>query len=231
MSGAFQGIRAISENNFSGHAQQLANVFGRNRFYNPSLRKELSFIGRTAAKGKVGSLGKFAKAAGSEEDAFGMLLQGAPKFKSLKQKNQFFEDQVRTRDGVITVTGTTSSTEYATIAPTVDNSFYQKIRVHPNSTGSETFTVIYKKRVPPLVNDGDVPEFPCEEALFHFAVSDVFGQQRKERLAREHERRGESIVRFYLSQYMMQGEAAFVSSPRTAKLARRIPVVRNIVES
>ena len=132
-----------------------------------------------------------------------------------------------TRDGVITITGSTSTTEYATLAPEESYPSYQMARVWPIDGSQQNFIVLYKKKVFPLVADGDVPEFPCEEALVQLAIGDILRQQHKWSPAREHERAGKEIARDYLSQYLMQTEQVIMSNPlgRNNRGRRRTTIV------
>jgi len=132
-----------------------------------------------------------------------------------------------TRDGIVTITGATSSTEYATLAPNDRYAAYQMMRVWPIQGTAQTFTILYKKRVYPLVADGDVTEFPCEEALVEFAIGDILRQQHKWSPAREHERKGKEIVRDYLSRYLMQTEQTIMSNPIGRPRTRDIVVIKN----
>ena len=132
-----------------------------------------------------------------------------------------------TRDGVITMTGTTSTTAYCTIAPEDKYPAYQMARVWPIQSTDQSLTILYKKRVGPLVADGDAVEFPCEEALVQLAIGDILRQQHKWSPAREHERIGKEIIRDYQSQYLMQTEQAIVSNPIGRNRSRDIVVIKN----
>jgi hypothetical protein len=122
------------------------------------------------------------------------------------------------RSGVITISGTTSSTEYATIVPQDSDSRYQAIRLQPVPTAATTLTVIYKKRVVPLINDSDTLELEIGPAVVELAIADILRQQHKWQPARDHDARGEKILLDYKSRYLMQSEQIQQSYARRTHL-------------
>lgn len=117
------------------------------------------------------------------------------------------------RAGNITVTGTTSSTEYAVIKAHEFDSRYQVLRLQDGASAGTTLSVFYKKKVQRLINDGDSLEIPVGLILFELAVMDILDSQGKSAQAREHERKAERLKLEMLSRHFMQTEAVFQSSP------------------
>jgi hypothetical protein len=90
----------------------------------------------------------------------------------------------KTRDGIVTVTGTTSSIEYADLLPNEVTIRYKRLRISGNS--SNNIIVFYDKRVQRLKNDEDVPELPISTYLFEATVAKMYQLQRKWEPARYH---------------------------------------------
>lgn len=82
------------------------------------------------------------------------------------------------QSGVITVTGNTSGTEYATIAPGERTAKYRKIRLGMTPSSGTTITYYYKKRTPLLARDDQVPEIPASSALVELAAARQMTQTR-----------------------------------------------------
>lgn len=117
------------------------------------------------------------------------------------------------RAGNITVTGTTSSTEYSVIKNHEFDSRYQAVRLQDGSNTGTTLTIFYKKKVQKLINDGDSLEIPVGKTLFHLSVMDILDSQGKASQAREHERKGAKAMILVMTKYFMQSENIFQSSP------------------
>lgn len=73
--------------------------------------------------------------------------------------------------GVITCAGKTSATTYATIAPGERTAKYKKLRLGMKPSDSTTVTYYFKKNVPLLTNDDQVPEIPAASALVELAAA------------------------------------------------------------
>lgn len=117
------------------------------------------------------------------------------------------------RVGHITVSGTTSSTEYAVIKSHEFDSRYQAIRLQDGASSGTTLTIFYKKKVQKLINDGDSLEIPVGKALFHSATASILDSQGKSAQAREHERKANMSMLLLMSKYSMQAENIFQSNP------------------
>ena len=117
------------------------------------------------------------------------------------------------RAGHITVTGNTSSTEYAVITAQLNDARYQAIRFQDIPASATTLTIAYKKRVEPLINDGDTLEIPADLILFELATADILRQQGKYTQARDHEQIAARIRQEMMSRYFMQTEAVYQSAP------------------
>jgi hypothetical protein len=117
------------------------------------------------------------------------------------------------RAGHITVTGNTSSTEYAVITVQNNDARYQAIRFQDIPSATTTLTSVYKKKVEPLINDGDTLEIPCDLILFELAAADILRQQAKYNQANVHEQLAARLRQEMMSRYFMQTEAVFQSAP------------------
>ena len=117
------------------------------------------------------------------------------------------------RSGHITITGTTSSTEYAVIKNSEFTSVYQAIRLQDGPSSNTTLTIFYKKRVQQLINDGDTLEIYGDKVVFELAVADILRQQAKYNQARDHEAKANDALNKAMSRLMTQTGVTFQSRP------------------
>lgn len=117
------------------------------------------------------------------------------------------------RSGNITITGFTSSVEYAVIKNHEFESRYQQFRVQDAPSTADTLTIFYKKKVHPLINDGDTPELNCDVVLFEFALADILQQQGKYDQANIHIAEGEQLREKMMGRYLHQTDAIMQSFP------------------
>jgi len=117
------------------------------------------------------------------------------------------------RAGHITITGTTSTVEYSVITAQNNDARYQALRFQDLPSSATTLTIAYKKRVEPLINDGDTLEIPADLILFELAAADILRQQGKYSQARDHEQLAARLKQEMMSRYFMQTEAVFQSMP------------------
>lgn len=117
------------------------------------------------------------------------------------------------RAGNITVTGTTSSLEYAVIKNHEFDSRYQQMRVQDAPASNDTLTIFYKKKVQRLIEDGDSLELDCDLVLIEFAIADILQQQGKYNQGNIHLAIGEDMRLKLLSRFMMQTDVVMQSVP------------------
>ncbi len=117
------------------------------------------------------------------------------------------------RAGNITISGTTSSTEYAVIPTFEKDSRYQAIRLDSSSNANDTLSIVYKKKVRKLINDGDTLEIPADLILFELATADILRSQAKYNQAQVNEAQGRRMMLEMMSRYANQTEAIFQSNP------------------
>jgi len=117
------------------------------------------------------------------------------------------------RAGNITISGTTSSTEYAVIPTFEKDSRYQAIRLDSNPNAADTLSIVYKKKVRKLINDGDTLEIPADLILFELATADILRSQAKYNQANVNENLGRTMMLEMMSRYANQTEAVFQSAP------------------
>jgi len=82
------------------------------------------------------------------------------------------------QSGVITIVGKDSATEYATISPGDRTAKYRKVRLSMKPQAADSIVYYFKKRVPTLENDNQVPEIPAASAIVEMAVAKSYVQQR-----------------------------------------------------
>jgi len=139
------------------------------------------------------------------------------------------------RAGHITITGTTSSKELAVIGKHNYDSRYQVFRFQDVSSAADTLTIFYKKRVQPLIEDGDTFEInDADLVVFELAMAEILKSQSKYNQAGAHEARAAGIRSSMLSSYFQQSnvvQQSFPVGPGTRALGgerefnRRISVV------
>lgn len=85
--------------------------------------------------------------------------------------------------GVITVSGVTSGTVYAKIAPDERGFLYRWVKIHPQTASSgtqPTLKIFYKKRVRPLFHDADMPEIECADEIIEGVIADALWEDGQE---------------------------------------------------
>jgi len=117
------------------------------------------------------------------------------------------------RAGNITITGTTSSTEYAVIPNYEFDSRYQSIRVKDGPSANDTLSIVYKKKVRKLINDGDTLEIPADLILFEMSTADILQSEGKYSQAQTNMQQGQRLLLEMMSRYANQTEAIFQSNP------------------
>lgn len=117
------------------------------------------------------------------------------------------------RSGNITVTGTTSSLEYAVIKSHEFESRYQQLRAQDAPNANDTLSIFYKKKVQPLINDGDTLELDGDLAVIEFTIADILQQQGKYNQANVHNQEGERLRLKMMSRYAMQTNVVMQSIP------------------
>lgn len=81
--------------------------------------------------------------------------------------------------GLISVTGQSSTTLYATIEPGEETARYKMLRLGYTPDTSETYTIYYKRAVSRLTRDNETPELPISHVLIEFAIASQFMLERK----------------------------------------------------
>lgn len=81
--------------------------------------------------------------------------------------------------GIITLSGVSSSTEYATIGTNERTAKYKRLRVWSVPSSAESIAIFFQKRVQKLTNDDQVPEIPVAQYLVHYAIAQVYSRERK----------------------------------------------------
>jgi hypothetical protein len=117
------------------------------------------------------------------------------------------------RVGNITITGTTSSLEYAVIKDHEFESRYQQFRAQDAPNTNDTLTIFYKKKVQALINDGDTLELDGDLAVIEFTIADILQQQGKYNQAQVHNNEGERLRLKMMSRYAMQSNTVIQSMP------------------
>lgn len=131
------------------------------------------------------------------------------------------------RIGTVTISGTTSSVEYATLAPQDVDSRYQVLQLESQPNAGSTLSLIYKKKVVLLENDGDSLEVPIGPALVQLAIADILQQQHKWGPAREHKNEGEKMLLMYQSKLKIQSTAIEQAVPAFREGQSAVIVVNN----
>jgi len=99
--------------------------------------------------------------------------------------------------GVVTVSGTTSGTVYAKIAPGERGFLYKWIKIHPQTASSgtqPTLKIFYKKRILPLINESDMPEIECADEIVEGVIADALWEDGQEAAAQAQEQKFAQLV-------------------------------------
>lgn len=120
------------------------------------------------------------------------------------------------RVGVVTVTGSSSSTEYATIARNENTARYKRYKILGNSTNS---ILLFHKKIPEkLVNAYDIPEIPISMYLFEKVTAEMFQLQRKWAPASFHKAEADKLKMDVLAEIETRSTNMRMSRPLTDRL-------------
>src|SRR3989304_2064859 len=86
-----------------------------------------------------------------------------------------------------------------------------RLRLVPNA--ADTVSVIYKKAVSRLVNDQDIPEIPCHNALIAGAYADALKEQKQTAKAQIEEQRYEALIDDMIRKVGIEGANVEFSQP------------------
>lgn len=126
--------------------------------------------------------------------------------------------------GVVTVREQdTTSNVLAKLAPNERAPLYRWVRLSPTPASASTFTIWYKKRWYPLVNDNDIPLVPCANELVEGIVADALWEDGQEVAAQAQESKfAKSVTELWFSRRPRNlitqmvpdnGDASFSSYP------------------
>lgn len=96
--------------------------------------------------------------------------------------------------GTITAAGKTSATTYATIPPNERTARYWRVRIRWVPQSGQVFTIYYKRRVAPLVNDQDVMEIRASYIAIEFATASQYLNMQMGNFASFHENRAKELL-------------------------------------
>ena len=127
---------------------------------------------------------------------------------------------------LVTVTGTTSGTTYATIGPGEQTARYKRIRLLQVPQLSDPITVVWKKRIAKLIFDHQSIEIPVGQQIVDATVATMLVRQREYNSAAiYHEQRAASGVEDVFSASNQQGEQVLQARPYGRDPTRRIIVI------
>lgn len=106
--------------------------------------------------------------------------------------------------GVITFTSNAAAVTNATLGPREFTAVYRKIQLYRVPNAADTITILYKMRVPRLVNDEDVPILPIEDYLIHGAYADMLREQRQFSKATTSDRDAEEALIRVLARFVQE---------------------------
>ena len=95
---------------------------------------------------------------------------------------------------VVTVTGVTSLRTYAKISGGERVAKYKRVRLMVPTLTADPYTLVWKKRVIPLVDDNQAVEIPVSQALVSMVVSTMLANQREYAGAQLHYNEGQREV-------------------------------------
>lgn len=124
--------------------------------------------------------------------------------------------------GVITITGSSSSLEYAEISPTERTVRYVGLRLRFVPNKAETISVFGKRKVNLLNFDNDVPEIPVSSALVEIGISEFFAHQRKWQEAAAYHRGNAQVMIDQLTKDIQEEDVLDQSMPDQV-LSRSVP--------
>lgn len=129
----------------------------------------------------------------------------------------------------VTITGKTSSREYATLAPNERTAKYRVLRLFRIPPNATQLTMYYKKTVRPLLNDNAVPEIPVSTYLVEKTIADLLRRDRRNDEAQDWEGQSNATLRRVIAREMHHGEKFRQAVPRmpVANRSRRTIIVKS----
>jgi hypothetical protein len=116
-----------------------------------------------------------------------LTLSGTSAVQTTKSYTELFSVSTDgTQAGVLTLSGSTSSTAYAVLTPTERTARYRRLRLNFVPPSATTITLYGKKKVNRLSFENDVVEVPIGPILKQYAISAHFAQQRQHGAAQYH---------------------------------------------
>lgn len=135
-----------------------------------------------------------------------------------------------TQTGLITVTGQTSTTLYATIEPGEETSRYKLLRLGYVPDTNETFTIYFKRQVRRLTAENQTPELPISHPLIEFAIASQFMLERKwQGAGSEHLQIAQRMLDNILAQNLSQANRIEQAAPYAGRQTHYRPWQNSIV--